>query len=266
MSAIDLHFNIVGEQSANPDIIILHGLFGMGKNWAPVAQALAGKYRILTVDLRNHGESPWTKNMTYPLMADDIAKLINSECSKPPIVIGHSMGGKVAMVFALKNPDKLVKLAVVDIAPVPYSHNYQNYLSAMMSLDISTVCRRSEAERALVEKLQDVNLVRFLLHNLRRGPDAGFFWQLNLSGLARNMDDLADFPGFDSDKVYQGNALFLTGANSDYVHAGHHAKIASLFKQPTFAIIEGAGHWVHTEQQNETIDQLHKFIRGNHQG
>lgn len=260
MSAIDLHFSVVGEKSSNPDILILHGLFGMGKNWAAVARALASHHRVLTPDLRNHGQSPWTETMTYPFMADDIANLINSECNMPPIVIGHSMGGKVAMAFALKNPDKLAKLAVADIAPVLYNHNYQNYLNAMMSLNISAISSRSEAETILLERLEDINLVRFLLHNLQRLPDKRFSWSLNLSGLSRSMGNLLNFPYFESDQIYRGHSVFLTGANSDYVHTDHLAEIARLFAQAKFTSIKGAGHWIHTEKPNETIAQLRQFI------
>ncbi len=258
MSGIDLHFDTTG---AGRDAVVLHGLFGMGRNWAGIAHALGNEHRVLTLDLRNHGASPWADEMTYEAMAGDVARLIEHHGSAPVAVIGHSMGGKAAMTLALSRPELIRCLAVVDIAPVPYDHNFEGHIRAMANLDTARLARRSEAEAALLDALDDTSLVRFLARNLKADPKTGgFVWGVNLDALARHMDDILDFPVFEADQAYEGPALFLSGGNSDYVQPHHQGEIERLFPAAETEIVDGAGHWLHADKPDETTALLRRLL------
>lgn len=259
MNTVDLNFGVTGEGDG---LIILHGLFGMGRNWAAVARALAdGGRRALTIDLRNHGCSPWADEMTYDAMAADVARLIDAQFgSAGADVIGHSMGGKTAMTLALTQPERVRRLCVVDIAPVPYDHDFEAHLQAMANLDASVFERRSEAEAALLEALDDAFLARFLIRNLKADPHGGFQWGVNLDALARHMDDLLDFPIFEADQAFEGPALFLAGGTSDYIQPHHQAEIERLFPAAEIQIVDDAGHWLHADKPDETVRRLAAFL------
>jgi len=258
LSAVDLHVDEIG---SGPEVLILHGLFGMGRNWAGIAKDLAVSHRILSADLRNHGDSPWDDAMGYSLMAADVARLIETHCRPPVTVVGHSMGGKTAMVLACEHPNLISRLAVIDIAPVPYDHDFEPHLAAMANLDTGALSRRAEAEAALLAAVGDVHLAQFLSRNLRPADDGvGFQWRINVSAIARNMDDILDFPIYEADQAYEGPALFLSGGASDYVQSFHQAEIERLFPNAETEIIAGAGHWVHAERPKEVTEALRNFL------
>jgi esterase len=260
LSAVDLHFDTTAAV-AGSDVVIMHGLFGMGRNWAGIAGALADSHRVFTVDLRNHGASPWADEMTYPAMAADVARLIERHTEAPVLVIGHSMGGKTAMTLALTQPDLVRRLAVVDIAPVPYDHDFEGHIRAMANLDTATLSRRSEAEAMLLDALEDASLVRFLVRNLKANPETGgFAWGINLDALARHMDDVLDFPVFEADAAYEGPTLFLSGAHSDYVQSHHQGEIERLFPHARVEVVADAGHWLHADKPAETAALLRAFL------
>ncbi|MEK9723207.1 MAG: alpha/beta fold hydrolase [Rhodospirillaceae bacterium] len=261
MSALDLHFDETGD---GPPVLVLHGLFGMGRNWAGIARDLAGVgRRVLTVDLRNHGDSPWADAMDYAVMADDVARLIDAQARGRADVIGHSMGGKTAMALACQSPDRIARLCVVDIAPVPYDHDFEPHLEAMANLDTASLARRAEAEAALLDAVGDVHLAQFLSRNLKPAAHgAGFEWRINVAGIAANIDNLLDFPVYEADQAFDGPALFLSGGLSDYVQAYHQAEIERLFPNAETAIVDGAGHWVHADKPAEVTAALAGFLAG----
>lgn len=242
-------------------VIVLHGLFGRRRNWQGIQKRLADKARIITVDLRNHGDSPWSDDMSYPAMAEDIAGLIDGLQAGPALVVGHSMGGKAAMTLALSAPEAVKALMVVDIAPVAYGHQYAPYIDAMRGVPLSALARRSEAESYLQDAITDPGIRAFLLQNLGQDDD-GLKWQVNLDAIEHGMADILEFPGFAGDP-YEGPAVFLSGGNSDFVQDAYRPMIESLFPMAAYQVIDGAGHWVHAEKPADVIAAISAFIDDN---
>lgn len=221
-----------------PHLLIAHGLFGSARNWGAIAKRVSKSRPVLAVDMRNHGLSPWKDSQTYPDMASDLA----SEIEVPMDVMGHSMGGKAAMILALTHPEKVRKLVVADIAPVAYDHTQTPMINAMRAVDLSSVETRGDADRQLQNMVEDPGVRAFLLQSLdvkeRR-------WRLNLDVLERDMDAIIGFPQVTGH--FKGKTLFLAGANSDYVLSEHRERIRALFPNSVFAKIPNAGHWLHAE-------------------
>jgi pimeloyl-ACP methyl ester carboxylesterase len=239
-------------------MIVLHGLFGSGRNWHTIANRLADCYRVIAIDLRNHGESPWSPVMDFPSMADDLAALIAAKQLDRAVILGHSLGGKTAMLFSLRDPALVEALVVVDIAPVRYRHSFLDYVQAMQALDLRQIRRRGEAEQALAEGVQDASLRKFLVQNLATGPH-GLVWKVNLRAIADAMPQLLDFP-YTADWEYDGRVLFVSGARSDYIAPQHQRRIFALFPQAEFAVIENAGHRVHADQPDLFVDRVLEFL------
>jgi esterase len=255
MSALPLSVSALG--SGTP-VLILHGLFGRKRNWQAIQKRLADDARIITVDLRNHGDSPWDEAMSYPAMAEDLASLIRNLDDGPAIVVGHSMGGKAAMTLALTDPELVRGLMVIDIAPVPYEHEYQPYIDAMRHVPLEELERRSEAEKYLQDIITDSSVRAFLLQNLGQ-TDQGLVWQVNLEAIQSHLPEILGFPD-DIGSPYDGPALFLRGGKSDFVLDQHHVRIDSLFPMATHETVSGAGHWVHAENPEDVIRHIRDVI------
>lgn len=239
-------------------MIVLHGLFGSARNWHTIANRLADRYRVIAIDLRNHGDSPWSPVMDFPSMADDLSALIETRHLERPVIVGHSLGGKTAMLFALREPTLVEALVVIDIAPVRYRHSFLDYVRAMQALDLRSIRRRSEAEQALAPEVSDPALRKFLVQNLATGPQ-GLIWKINLRAIGDAMPQLLDFP-YTADWEYEGRVLFMSGAKSDYIRADHQRRIFALFPQSDFAVIPGAGHRVHADQPDLFVDRVLEFL------
>ncbi|NBB98629.1 MAG: alpha/beta fold hydrolase [Alphaproteobacteria bacterium] len=233
-----------GTAGAAPPLLVVHGLFGSARNWGAIAKRLASDRHVIAVDMRNHGDSPWDDAQDYPAMAEDLAKLV-SEHGQPMDVLGHSMGGKAAMMLALARPDLVNRLLVADIAPVVYAHTQRPLVAAMRGLDVSKLSSRAEADAALAESVADPGVRAFLLQSLdlRATPPR---WRLNLDALDREMDKITGWPDR-VDGKFDGPALFLSGAKSDYLLPEHRPAIKALFADAKFAKIPDAGHWLHAE-------------------
>ncbi len=244
-----------GDERAGPALVIAHGLFGSARNWGVIARRLADERRVLAVDMRNHGQSPWTERHGYPEMADDLREVIGE--NGPVDVLGHSMGGKAAMVLALTHPSLVRRLVVADIAPVAYAHSQIGHVRALQSLDISDVRRRSEAAPKLAEVVEEPALQSFFLQSLDLSGERAA-WRLNLDVLARDMPRIMGFP--DISGRFVGPALFLTGTESDYVGREHRERIRALFPRARFAGIPGAGHWLHAEKPREFEAAIRVFL------
>jgi len=244
---LQLAFEVTG---SGPAVVILHGLFGSARNWRGMAKALASHYRVFCVDMRNHGQSPWATTMTYPEMAADVRMLIESEGLDKPVVIGHSMGGKAAMTLALETPSRVGRLIVVDIAPVSYVDRFSVYLEAMREVDTGSLTKRADAMEQLVQRIQDVDLVGFLLQNLVPRDDH-FDWRLNLGAIGSAVPDLSGFPDQLLRRRYGGPTTLIRGSLSDYVEPADQVVARKLFPALEVVDIEGAGHWVHADKPSE---------------
>lgn len=234
-----------GEKTDQPDLLIVHGLYGSGRNWGVISKRLSDARRVIAVDQRNHGYSPWYDEHSYPDMADDLAEVIRAN-GAPMDVIGHSMGGKASMVLALKYPDLVNRLVVADIAPVAYEHTQSQYIKAMKAVDLQKVTKRSDAEEQLRKMVDDPTLPVFFTQSL---DVAGRKWRLNLDALGAEMPKILSFPKIEGQ--FNGPVLFLSGANSHYVQPEHRPLIKSMFPNASFAKIPGAGHWLHAEKPRE---------------
>lgn len=234
-----------GVPTERPSLLIAHGLYGSARNWGVIAKRLSDERQVIAVDMRNHGQSPWNDSHTYPELAADLAETIR-DIGAPMDVIGHSMGGKAAMMLALNHPELVRRLIVADIAPVAYGHSQIQFIEAMRSVDLGSLERRSDAERQLAEAGVEPALQSFFTQSLDL-PNKR--WRLNLDRLADQMPNIMSFP--QTDASWDGSALFLSGAESDYVLPEHRDQIRARFPHARFARIPGAGHWLHAEKPRE---------------
>jgi len=241
-----LNFLEYGDASpATPPLVIAHGLYGSGRNWGVIAKRLSNTRRVITPDMRNHGNSPRAETQSYEDMADDLADLIR-HIGAPVDLCGHSMGGKAAMVMALKYPELLRRLIVADIAPVMYDHSQSHQIAAMRAVDLSTVTRRSEAAEQLGAQGVEPALQSFFTQSLDVAEKR---WRLNLDVLDAEMDKIIGFPEVTG--VFENPTLFLTGADSKYVRPEDRPLIKSLFPAARFAKLPNAGHWLHADKPRE---------------
>jgi len=254
--AVKLHYKILGK---GQPIMILHGLFGSSRNWQSIAKVLAENYRVITLDLRNHGQSGHAESMTYTEMAEDVLGLIKELSLENLFLMGHSMGGKVAMVIALLHPLLIEKLVVLDIAPVSYEHRYGKLFQAMQDLPLDQVKNRIEAGTILNNQINDTFLSDFLLQNLNRA-DNGFQWRLNLPAILDNIEFISGFPDIGPDTQYSRPALFLGGKNSHFIQAEYHNVIRDYFPRASIELIENAGHMLHIEQPEVLVERIRQFI------
>jgi esterase len=250
--ALELAVTELGE---GPPLIVLHGLLGRARNWLTVARALQGRWGVRLVDLRNHGASPWSDEMGYPAMAADIAALIERLEAGPAPVLGHSMGGKVAMTLALTRPELVARLVIVDIAPVRYAQGYDTYVRAMQAVNLAAVAKRADADAALVGAVPEAAMRGFLLQNLE-GAGGRFAWQPNLAVLQEAMTELTGFPEALAGRRYEGPTFCLRGERSDYVDEAGEAALRRFFPRAEIRTVPGAGHWPHAERPAEFLRLL----------
>lgn len=241
-----------------PLTLVLHGLLGQGRNWQAIAKRLAHGRRVLAVDLRNHGQSPHDPCMTYAAMAGDLAALIAKAGGRASI-IGHSMGGKAAMMLALTAPELVDRLVVIDIAPVTYRHReFATYLDAMARIDPGSLARRTDVDAALADVDPDPRIRAFLASNLDSTPGA-MRWLPNLKALQAALDDILGFAP-PAGARFERPCLFLTGGKSAYVREEQRAAILELFPKATIETIPDAGHWVHADKPAEVIEALEAIL------
>ncbi|QIE41965.1 alpha/beta fold hydrolase [Rhodobacteraceae bacterium SC52] len=239
------HTDAAADSSARP-LLIVHGLYGSGRNWGVIARNLSKTRPVVTVDMRNHGASPWTQSHSYPDMAGDLAQVIQENGGEMD-VLGHSMGGKAAMWLALTQPDLVARLIVADIAPVAYEHSQLQYIKAMRAVDLGAVKTRSDADRQLRPAIPELAIRAFLVQSLDVAEKC---WRLNLDTLERDMPLIMTFPEADS-KSYTKPTLFLAGGASDYVRPEHRPTMKSLFPKGQSVKIPGAAHWLHAEKPRD---------------
>ena len=245
--------------SLGPDagvpLIIAHGLFGSARNWGVIQKRLSDSRHVIAVDMRNHGDSPWSPDHGYGVLAQDLAQVIDAQGGVAD-VLGHSMGGKAAMRLALDHPEMVRRLVVADIAPVAYGHTQMHLVQAMQGMDLSGLSTRSEADRRLAGSVETEAVRAFLLQSLDLRADPPR-WKLNLQALARQMSRIL---GWEGAGRFDAPALFLSGAVSDYVLPKHHREILQLFPQAQFQRLQGAGHWLHAEKPREFEAAVRAFL------
>lgn len=240
-------------------LVILHGLFGSLLNWHTLSKALGSHYRVIAVDQRNHGSSPHTPEMSYAAMADDLLELFEVEQVRSAPVLGHSMGGKTAMQFALTYPDRVDRLIVVDIAPRAYGSHHDEIFAAMYALDLQQSASRSELDQALALHIPDRAVRQFLLTNVARDDAGNFRWKINLDALRDNYRALVG--GVGTSGRFDKPTLFIRGEKSDYIQPSDEAQIRALFPCATIRTIAGAGHWVHAEAPTEFARAVLDFLQ-----
>lgn len=237
-----------------PPLVLVHGLYGSGRNWGVIAKRLSDAFHVYTVDLRNHGNSLWTETHSYHDMAQDLDTFI-SHIGGPVRIMGHSMGGKAVMTLAVSRPELITSLVVADIAPVAYSHSQVQFIHAMKAVDLSKVTRRSEAEAQLAAQGVEPALCSFFTQSLDVAEKR---WRLNLDTLQTEMPKILSFPSVTG--TFNGRTLFLSGASSDYVLSVHRPPIKSLFPNARFAKLKDAGHWLHADQPRAFEAALRTFF------
>lgn len=237
--------------------IILHGLMGSSDNWLTQAKLLADQYHIYMVDQRNHGQSSHSDEFDYKVLANDIKDFLLQHRIERPIVLGHSMGGKAAMNFAIANPTMLDRLIVVDIAPKAYPVHHDNIVEGLKAIPIERLKTRNEADEILSQFVKEVDVRQFLLKNLLRKPEGGFAWKINLNVIDSNLELISadiQFPG-----AYNGQALFVRGGHSHYVKDEDRPRIKELFPNSTLITMD-TGHWVQAEKPQEFVEVVKNFL------
>jgi esterase len=252
---MQLNFQTAG---TGPPLLILHGLFGSLDNWAGISRRLASFCQVFTLDLRNHGRSPHSDSFNYDLMAADILEFLQTHSLPRANVLGHSMGGKVAMLFALRHPDQLGKLIVADMAPKAYPPVHREILDALLALDLASFKRRDQIDAALAPDIPQTAVRQFLLKNLATGDDGRLRWKLNLDAITRHYDELT-LP-IESESPSPGPALFIRGGRSDHVLDSDLDPIRHLFPQARFVTIPEAGHWVHADAPEAFAQAVVDFL------
>lgn len=251
-----LHYQHYG---AGEPLVILHGLFGSSKNWQSLAKQFSEYFSVYTVDLRNHGSSFHDEEMNYAVMADDVIQLLESLGISSCRLLGHSMGGKVAMILANSNPNLVSKLVVADIAPVAYQHHHNGLLEPIMALSLVDIDSRVSADAALKPAIPDPMLRGFLLQNLARECDS-WRWRVNWAAIKHHMSDLTDFPISESDWRIDIPTLFMRGENSDYIGTHEVTEIENHFSNARIETIEQSGHWLHAEQPQKFLRMVSDFL------
>jgi pimeloyl-ACP methyl ester carboxylesterase len=260
---------------AGPHVVFVHGLFGQGKNWTTIAKGLSDRHRVTLLDLPNHGHSPWTDRVDYLDMAELVATELE-HLGEPVTLVGHSMGGKVAMQLALRRPELLRALVVVDVAPVSYpptggrtddedeeASPFAAYIEAMRAMDLGAVETRDDADAALRDAVPSRMVRSFLLQSLVReglGTEGGWRWRLNLELLERDLGALRGFPDPAPGASFDGPVLWIAGANSTYVLPEDRPHMDALFPATRLLRIKNAGHWVHSEQPEIFLETLRRFL------
>lgn len=252
---ISLVFEEYGD-SANTPLIILHGFFASSRNWRQIAKQLADQYHVYVLDMRNHGLSPHADNMDYPLMAEDLKYFMDLHQLQTANILGHSMGGKVAMWFALNYPERVQKLLIADISPVCYQHSFDQTINALRQLPLEQITNRKQADEFLSPFIPELSYRQFLLQNLQL-KEGQYSWRIDLDIFYRTADNIIAFPTVGDIEPYKGDILFLMGGNSTYLDR---PAIIKSFPKAEISIIKDASHWLHIDKPVEFLDTVVRFL------
>ena len=256
---MQLAYRYFGGQG-NPPLIVIHGLLGSSRNWISVCKQLVNDFEVFALDLRNHGNSPHADEMTYEQMAKDVKEFITEQKFTRVNLIGHSLGGKVAMYLAVHNRRLVESLIIEDIAPKTYPPHNARDIEGMNALDLTSLKSRKEADEFLKKWMPDWSKRQFILTNLVRNEDGDFKWQVNLSSITKNLDEICKNPLIDGDQ-YMGPSLFIVGGVSDFVSMDDASLLQKFFSRNVLKIVNGAGHNVHQERKDEFIESVLDFYK-----
>ncbi|MDP4657032.1 MAG: alpha/beta fold hydrolase [Algoriphagus sp.] len=245
------------KSGSGPPLVILHGLFGSLDNWFSIAKELVEHYTLYLVDQRNHGDSPHSTEWNYGVMVEDLLELLDAEGLDSVYLMGHSMGGKTVMNFAVQYPERVSKLIVGDIAPRYYPIHHQVILEGLNALDLSQLQSRKEADDLLAPYIPELGIRQFLLKSLGRDAN-GFAWKINLSVITQHIEEVGK--ALDEETVFEGPTLFLGGANSSYIQEKDLSDMKRHFPNCTWISIPNAGHWLHAEQPQAVVAAMRKFL------
>lgn len=266
---MQLHYKTYGETGSF--LIIVHGLYGSGDNWATIARQLSAQYRVVVPDLRNHGSSPHVDEQSYPTMVNDLVDLMQQLNIQQAHFVGHSMGGKVVMHFALQHPQMVDQLFVVDIAPKNYykssaqgdkNNPHAHILSVMRQLPLAQCQSREQIEALMANDIKDASVCQFLMKNVKRKPDGSFEWKLNTEALWHHLPALLNGFGHNQSHTpaYQKPAVFIRGEHSNYIREDDFFTARKLFPMAEFVTIPNAGHWVHSQQPELLVKTIQYFL------
>lgn len=254
MKPLELHFDTFGDAPGCP-VIVLHGFLASSRNWRSVAKTLAKTHRVYVLDMRNHGVSPHSEYMDYPSMASDVVHFMDRMKLAAAHIVGHSMGGKVAMWLALHHAERIEKLIVVDIAPVAYQHSFTPTIQALQQLPLAQLSNRKQAEQELAAAIPDLGFRQFLLQNLVL-RDGAYSWRINLDIVQQTAQHIVDFPQPSLER-FEFPALFIAGEYSNYVDA---EAVLERFPQARIAIIPKTGHWLYVEAPDHFCDLVTDWL------
>lgn len=238
-------------------LIIMHGVFGMSDNWTTLGKKWSQNYQVHLLDMRNHGRSPHSDAFSYELMADDLYQYIEDHKLEACNIIGHSMGGKVAMLFAVLNPDRVARLVVADIAPKPYTPHHHEVVEALQGFNLEDISNRSDAMEKFGPKL-DQATKQFLLKSLYRKEKDEFAWRFNVDALSREVQKKGQ--GFPPNAIFQGETLFIRGGDSPYIKDRDWDTIEQHFPKARLETIAGAGHWLHAQKPQAFFEAVSAFL------
>lgn len=245
---------------AGEPLVVLHGLFGNQANWAWHARELAGEFSVHALDLRNHGRSPWSGEHDYAAMAADLEETLADLGLEAVNLLGHSMGGKAAMQFAFRAPERVRRLLLVDIAPVAYPDEPFAPLEGLLAIPLERLDSRRQADEILAAYVGEKPVRDFLLTNLQRGESRNYTWRCNLRALADNWAAIRGRP--EPMGRYEGPVLFIKGGRSDYLLPEHEEAVRRAFPAAVLKVVEGAGHWVHSEKPQAFLKLARDFLTG----
>jgi esterase len=252
---MELFYRAIGQ--GHP-LIILHGLMGSSDNWLTQSKMLSEQYHVYMVDQRNHGRSFHSDEFDYKVLTEDLKHFVEKHVMGKPIILGHSMGGKTAMNFAVRYPELLSKLIVVDIAPKAYPVHHDSIIDGLKAIPIDTLQSREEADRILAQHVAEADVRQFLLKNLSRKPEGGFTWKINLPVIDKSLEKISE--GMQYEGSYIGSSLFVRGSKSKYVLDDDRTNIKTLFPNSTLVTMD-TGLWVQAEKPVEFVEIVKNFLK-----
>jgi esterase len=256
METVELAYEELGKSNRIP-LLMLHGFFASSRNWRKIAERLSDSFHVYVPDLRNHGLSPHHPMMDYPSMTADVLRFMDERSLSTAHILGHSMGGKIAMWLALNHPERVGKLIVVDIAPKSYTHRFDKTIQALINLPLGEIQQRKQAEAMLVSDIPELDYRQFLLQNLTL-KDGHYDWRINLEIFMRTAPNIIAFPETQDLLPYQAEALFVAGEGSTYVVP---EDAFDLFPKAIFRVIAKAGHWLHVQQPEIFVEVVENFLQ-----